>query len=81
MVDAKGGLAFEACALAASEALRRAREFGVAFVSVTNSNHFGVAAYHLAALAAADLVGLALGNSPAAMAASATSCRSWCTAS
>jgi len=67
VVDAKGGLAFEACALAASEALRRAREFGVAFVSVTNSNHFGVAAYHVEPLAKAGLVGVAMGNSPAAM--------------
>ena len=67
LVDAQGGLAFEACELAGREAVKRAREYGVAFVSVTNSNHFGVAAYHLASLAAADLVGLALGNSPAAM--------------
>ena len=67
LVDAKQGLAFEACALAVREAVRRAREFGVAFVAVTNSNHFGVAAYHLDAIAAAGLVGLAFGNSPAAM--------------
>ena len=46
---------------------RRAYEFGVAFVAVTNSNHFGVAAYHLEAIAQAGLVGLAFGNSPAAM--------------
>jgi (2R)-3-sulfolactate dehydrogenase (NADP+) len=67
VVDAKGGLAFEACALAAGEALARARKFGVAFVSVTNSNHFGVAAYHVEPLAKAGLVGVAMGNSPAAM--------------
>ena len=67
LVDAKGGLAFEACELAGREAVRRAGEHGVAFVSVTNSNHFGVAAYHLEAIAAAGLVGLAFGNSPAAM--------------
>ena len=67
LVDAKGGLAFEACELAGREAVRRAGEYGVAFVSVTNSNHFGVAAYHLEAIAAAGLVGLAFGNSPAAM--------------
>jgi (2R)-3-sulfolactate dehydrogenase (NADP+) len=67
LVDARGGLAFEACALAAREAIRRAREFGVAFVSVANSNHFGVAAYHLEPIAEAGLVGLAFGNSPAAM--------------
>jgi (2R)-3-sulfolactate dehydrogenase (NADP+) len=67
LVDAGGGLAFEALRVAGEEALRRAREFGVAYVAVTNSNHFGVAAYHLEPLAEAGLVGLATGNSPAAM--------------
>lgn len=67
LVDAKQGLAFEACALAGREAVRRAKEFGVSFVAVTNSNHFGVAAYHLEPVAEAGLVGLAFGNSPAAM--------------
>lgn len=67
LVDAKGGLAFPACALAANEAVRRARDLGVAFVGVTNSNHFGVAAWHLGPIADAGLVGLAFGNSPAAM--------------
>lgn len=67
VVDAGGGLAFEACALAAREAIARAAEFGVSFVAVTNSNHFGVAAYHLEPIAAEGLVGLAMGNSPAAM--------------
>jgi (2R)-3-sulfolactate dehydrogenase (NADP+) len=67
LVDAQGGLAFDACALAGREAVRRAREFGVAWVAVTNSNHFGVAAYHLEPVAAAGFVGLAFGNSPAAM--------------
>lgn len=67
LIDAKQGLAFEACALAAREAIRRAREFGVAYVAVTNSNHFGVAAHHLEPVAEAELVGLAFGNSPAAM--------------
>ena len=67
VVDAAGGLAFPACDLAGVEAIRRAREFGVAFVAVANSNHFGVAAHHVEPLARAGLVGLAMGNSPAAM--------------
>lgn len=67
VVDAKQGLAFEACALAAREAVRRAGDFGISFVSVANSNHFGVAAYHLEPVVAAGLVGIAMGNSPAAM--------------
>ena len=69
LVDARCGLAFPACALAVDEAIRRAREFGVAFAGVTNSHHFGAAAYHLEPVGAAALVGLAMGNSPAAMAA------------
>ena len=67
LVDAHSGLAFVACAFAVEEAIRRAREFGVSFVGVTNSHHFGVAAYHLEAVTAAGMVGLAFGNSPAAM--------------
>lgn len=69
LVDAANGLAFPACALAVGEAVRRARDLGVSFVGVTNSHHFGVAAYHLVPAAAAGMVGIALGNSPAAMAA------------
>ncbi len=67
LIDARCGLAYPACALAVAEAMRRAREFGVALAAVANSHHFGVAAYHLEPLAAAGLVGLAFGNSPAAM--------------
>jgi (2R)-3-sulfolactate dehydrogenase (NADP+) len=67
LIDARCGLAFPACALAVDEAIRRAREFGVAFAAVTNSHHFGVAAYHLEPVAAAGMLGLAFGNSPAAM--------------
>jgi (2R)-3-sulfolactate dehydrogenase (NADP+) len=67
LVDAHSGLAFPACAFAIDEAIKRAREFGVSFVGVTNSHHFGVAADHLEAVAAAGMVGLAFGNSPSAM--------------
>lgn len=67
LVDARSGLAFPACALAVAEAIARARELGVAFAGVTNSHHFGVAAYHLRPVAEAGMVGLAFGNSPAAM--------------
>ena len=69
LIDAHSGLAFPACALAVQEAITRAREFGVAFAGVTNSHHFGVAAWHLQPVAQAGMVGLAFGNSPAAMSA------------
>src|SRR5207248_555910 len=69
LVDARNGLAFPACAMAVQEAIRRATELGVSFAGVTRSHHFGVAADHLQPVSAAGLVGLAFGNSPAAMAA------------
>jgi (2R)-3-sulfolactate dehydrogenase (NADP+) len=67
LVDAHEGLAFPACALAVREAIRSARESGTAFAGVTNSHHFGAASWHLEAVAEAGMVGLAFGNSPAAM--------------
>jgi len=67
LIDARCGLAFPACGCAVDEGIRRARDFGVAFAGVTNSHHFGVAGWHLVPVANARMVGLALGNSPAAM--------------
>ena len=67
LVDAEEGLAFPACALAVGEAIVRARTNGAAFAGVTRSHHFGAAAWHLEPVAAAGMVGLAFGNSPAAM--------------
>jgi (2R)-3-sulfolactate dehydrogenase (NADP+) len=69
LIDAGQGLAFAACELAIHEAMARAKSAGSCIAGVTNSHHFGVAAYHLEAVARAGLVGLAFGNSPAAMAA------------
>jgi (2R)-3-sulfolactate dehydrogenase (NADP+) len=69
LIDARCGLAFPACALAVARAIERARTHGAAFAAVTNSHHFGVAGYHLEPVGAASMVGLALGNSPSAMAA------------
>jgi (2R)-3-sulfolactate dehydrogenase (NADP+) len=67
LVDAHEGLAFPACALAVREAVKAATTCGAAFAGVTNSHHFGMAAEHLMPVAAAGMVGLAFGNSPAAM--------------
>lgn len=67
LVDACGGLAYAASAIAVNEAIRRARRYGVAFCGVTNSHHFGAAGYHLGPVAEAGLVGIALTNSPAAI--------------
>ena len=67
LVDARGGLAFEASAIAVEEAIKRARRYGVAYAGVTNSHHFGAAGFHLAPVADAGLVGLAFTNSPSAI--------------
>jgi (2R)-3-sulfolactate dehydrogenase (NADP+) len=67
LVDARNGLAFEATALGVKEAIRRAQRYGVSFAAITNSHHFGAAAYHLEPVAQAGLVGLALTNSPSAI--------------
>src|SRR5436190_20410899 len=65
LISAASGLAYPACALAVTEAISRAQEFGVALVAVSDSHHFGVAAFHLVPVGAAGMVGLALSNSPA----------------
>ena len=64
---AQEGLAFAACELAVTDAIRRAGEFGISIVGVTNSHHAGVIVDHLRAVAQAGMVGLGFANSPAAM--------------
>jgi (2R)-3-sulfolactate dehydrogenase (NADP+) len=67
LIDAGNGMAYPACELAIQELITRAREFGVVYVGITNSNHFGMTSLHLEPLAAAGLVSLAFGNAPAAI--------------
>ena len=67
VVDAGTGLAFPACELAVAEAMRRAQEFGISVVGVTNSHHAGVLVDHLRVAASAGLVGLGFANAPSAM--------------
>jgi (2R)-3-sulfolactate dehydrogenase (NADP+) len=67
LIDACGGLAFPACALAVKEAIARAKRSGVSFVGVTNSHHMGALAYHLAPIAQAGMVGMAFTISPSAI--------------
>ncbi|MCC7082067.1 MAG: Ldh family oxidoreductase [Burkholderiales bacterium] len=67
LIDAGGGLAYEALALASTEAVARAQRHGIAFAGVTGSHHAGAMAYHLERVGAAGMVGLAFSNSPAAI--------------
>jgi len=67
LIDAGGGLAYEALALAGTQSAALARRFGVGLAAVTNSHHAGAMAYHLRPVAAAGMLGLAFSNSPAAI--------------
>lgn len=67
LIDAGNGLAYPACEMAVAELTKRAKQFGVTYVGITNSNHNGMTSFHLESLAEAGLVSLAFGNSPAAM--------------
>ncbi|MEO5697811.1 MAG: Ldh family oxidoreductase [Burkholderiaceae bacterium] len=67
VIDAGEGLAFPACELAVAEAVKAAREYGVAFAGVINSHHCGVVVDYLRKAASEGMVGLGFANSPAAM--------------
>lgn len=67
-VDAGEGFAFPAIDKGLSPLIDRARESGLAALSVANSHHFGVAGHHVEAIARHGLVALGFGNSPAAIA-------------
>jgi (2R)-3-sulfolactate dehydrogenase (NADP+) len=67
LVDACGGLAYEAIALAGRQAIANAQTHGIAISAVTNSHHAGAMGYHLLPIAAAGMVGLGFTNSPAAI--------------
>lgn len=67
VIDAHEGLAFPACEMAVQEGVKRAREFGISIIGVTNSHHCGVLVDHLRAVADVGMVGLAFANSPSAM--------------
>ena len=67
-VDARGGFAFPALALALDIARERAAAAGIAAVAVANSHHCGVAGHHVEWLAERSLVALLFANTPAAIA-------------
>lgn len=66
--DARTGFAFPAIEKGLAALRPAAEEAGIAVLGVANSHHFGVAGHHVEALARTGLIGIALGNSPAAIA-------------
>ena len=67
-VDAASGFAFPALDLGVAAAVPAAKETGLAAVAVGHSHHFGVAGHAVERLTEVGLVGIAFGNSPAAIA-------------
>jgi (2R)-3-sulfolactate dehydrogenase (NADP+) len=67
LIDNRDGLPYVSVGLAVDEAIRRARECGIAFAGVRNSAHAGVLGIHLQPVAEAGMVGFAFTNSPAAI--------------
>lgn len=68
VLDAGAALGLVAGRVAAAEAARLAREFGVGAVSVSNSNHFGAASVYTLEMARLGVLGLSFTNSDALVA-------------
>ncbi|GAA4015321.1 Ldh family oxidoreductase [Hymenobacter fastidiosus] len=62
VVDGDGGLGLVVAPRAMAIALEKARLAGTGWVSVKNSNHFGIAGYHAMKALAHDMVGIAMTN-------------------
>jgi len=62
VVDGDGGLGLVVAPWAMSIAIQKAELVGTGWVSVRNSNHFGIAGYHAMQALAHDMIGLAMTN-------------------
>jgi len=62
VVDGDGGLGLVVAPRAIAIAIQKAELVGTGWVSVRNSNHFGIAGYHAMQALAHDMIGLAMTN-------------------
>jgi L-2-hydroxycarboxylate dehydrogenase (NAD+) len=67
-VDGDNGLGPVVAAFANRVAMERAKERGMYWVTVRNSNHFGIAGYYAAQGLHEDLIGISMTNTPAVVA-------------
>jgi (2R)-3-sulfolactate dehydrogenase (NADP+) len=67
-IDAACGFAYPAIDLACEALPSRAKEFGIAFATVTRSSHAGAVGHHVERLAAQGFVALFFANTPQAIA-------------
>ena len=68
VVDGGSGLGLVVAPFAMELAIAKAREVGTAWVSVRNSNHFGIAAYHAMKAVPEGMIGIAMTNASALVA-------------
>jgi L-2-hydroxycarboxylate dehydrogenase (NAD+) len=62
VVDADSGLGLVAAPFAMQIAIEKAKQVGTGWVSVQNSNHFGIAAHHAMMALQHDMMGIAMTN-------------------
>ncbi len=62
VVDGDSGLGLVVAPFAMRIAIEKARQAGTGWVSVQNSNHFGIAGYHAMMALAHDMIGIAMTN-------------------
>jgi len=62
VVDGDGGLGLVVAPFAMAIAIEKAKNVGTGWVSVQNSNHFGIAGYHAMMALSYDMIGIALTN-------------------
>jgi len=68
VVDGDGGLGLVVAPRAMKIAIEKARSVGTGWVSVQNSNHFGIAGYHAMMALKQDMIGIAMTNASALVA-------------
>jgi LDH2 family malate/lactate/ureidoglycolate dehydrogenase len=62
VVDGDSGLGLVIAPFAMQEAIEKAKQVGTGWVSVQNSNHFGIAAHHAMMALEHDMIGIAMTN-------------------
>lgn len=67
-IDGDAGLGLVVAPFAMQTAISKAKQCGTGWVSVGNSNHFGIAGYHAAMALQHDMIGIAMTNASAIVA-------------
>ena len=68
VVDGDSGLGLVVAPFAMQVAIDKAKQVGTGWVSVKNSNHFGIAGYHAMMALEHDMIGIAMTNASALVA-------------